>query len=124
VSNEAITDADLSTLNSVATLGLTESGASDFNHGLGGYLGFDQTQNLVGKLNNIRPYFQTLETPNVFSCPVRLPPLYRVAFPHPSAPLMPSLERPLLVFLDKACPRTDVSFEAIRAMHPWSSVPP
>jgi len=114
----------LSTLNSISTFGITESGASDFNHGIGGYLGFDQTENLVGKLNNIRPYLQSLEAPNVFSCPVRFPPLYRAAFPHPSAPLMPPLERPLLVFLDKVCPRTDVHLEPIRAIHPWSSVPP
>jgi hypothetical protein len=116
--DEAMAEAWDSALNANPALGTAEGGSSDLNYGWGGYWGSDQTENLVGRLNNIRPYFQSLESPNAFSYPFRMPPLYRIAHPHPTGPITPPLERPLSEFLDGILPRTNMRFEPLRAVTP------
>lgn len=116
--DEAISEAYEFTLNSNPALGITENGASNLNYGWGGYWGSDQTENFIGRTNNIRPYFQSLESPNVFSYPFQTPPLYRVAYPHPTAPITPPLDRPLSKFLDGVFPRTNMRLEPLRGVAP------
>jgi hypothetical protein len=118
MSNDSITEAGYFTLNSGPSESIVNNGASDLNYGFGGYWGFDQTNNLVGKLNNLRPYLQTLETPNIYNYPDHLPAFYRIVYPHPSAPLVPPLEKPANVFLDKVFPRTNEYFGTMEATDP------
>lgn len=118
LSNESITEASYLTLNSGPSASIVNNGASDLNYGFGGYWGFDQTHNLVGKLNNIRPYLQTLEAPNIYNYPDHLPAFYRAVYPHPSAPLAPPLEKPVNVLFDKIFPRTNEHFAAMEAGEP------
>jgi hypothetical protein len=114
MSNDSITEASHFTLNLEPSMGVMNNGASDLNYGFGGYWGFDQTSNLIGKFNNVRPYLQTLEAPNFYNYPDHLPAFYRAVYPHPTAPLVPPLEKPINVFFDKIFPRTNEYFEAMR----------
>jgi hypothetical protein len=118
-SYDSITQAGCFTLNSGPSESIVNNGASDLNYGFGGYWGFDQTYNLIGKLNNIRPYLQTLETPNIYNYPDSLPAFYRIVYPHPTAPLSPPLEKPLNVLFDKVFPRTNEYFEAMSTAGPF-----
>jgi hypothetical protein len=116
--NEDLTEAMDFTLNLGPSMGIAESGSADTNYGFGGYWGFDQTQGLIGKLNNIKPYAQSLETPAFFSYPDAVPPLYRILHPHPTAPTTPNLEGPMYDLLDKFSLRTGKSLDRMRAINP------